>query len=240
MSSFHPFKGKVSKHFGDRLSPEDAYLSYYDTRLTREDIDSIKDDWLTDNAIQFWCEYLEQEKLKKEFPEANIILLRPVMTYLLMFENDIRALKTALPDLSKTTHVFLPVNDKHSVDQAGGTHWSLLLVSIIDGVAFHYDSLASCNKIDAMSATRKLEQLIRKPLRFMEMEDSPQQDNGSDCGVFVCILMKHLLLKRLLLTDARGKISMTMGDRQLNAWQGRKEMLKTIESFRKEGERRRS
>lgn len=35
---FHPFGGRVSKHFGETLSPDDAYLSYHDVRLTREDV----------------------------------------------------------------------------------------------------------------------------------------------------------------------------------------------------------
>lgn len=33
-----------------QLHPDDAYLSYYDVRLTKEDVDCIKDDWLTDNV----------------------------------------------------------------------------------------------------------------------------------------------------------------------------------------------
>lgn len=72
------------------------------------------------------------------------------------------------------------------------------------------------------------------------MHDSPQQENGSDCGVFVCVLMKHLLLKRLLRADASRKISMSMQDAHINARDGRKQMLKVIEERKKEGERRRS
>lgn len=72
------------------------------------------------------------------------------------------------------------------------------------------------------------------------MLDSPQQENGSDCGVFVCVLMKHLLLKRLLKADASRKISMSMKDTHVQARDGRKQMLKVIEERKKEGERRRS
>lgn len=105
----------------------------------------IKDDWLTDNSISFWEEYLEHEKLR-DFPKANIVLLRPSMAFLLMNTKDPLSLKSALPDFQKTTHIFLPVNDCRSVDVAeGGSHWSLLLVSVIDGVAFHYDSMTPAN-----------------------------------------------------------------------------------------------
>ncbi len=74
----------------------------------------------------------------------------------------------------------------------------------------------------------------------MNLDDSPQQENSGDCGVFVCILMRHLLLKRLLSANAREKVSMSMGGKLVDAKGGRKEMLTIIEEYRKEGERRRS
>ncbi len=77
-------------------------------------------------------------------------------------------------------------------------------------------------------------------MKFINLEDSPQQHNSSDCGVYVCIEMKHLLLKKLLQVNSKDKVSMSMGGKLLNAPAGRKEMLNVIESFRKEGERRRS
>jgi sentrin-specific protease 8 len=239
-SGFHPFKGRVSRHFGESLSPEDAYLSYHDIRLTKLDVDTIKNDWLTDNAIAFWEEYLEHEELSKH-PKARISLLRPSMSFMLMSTSDPLTLKEVLPDFSNTTHIFLPINDNRDVERAeGGSHWSLLLVSVIDGVSFHYDSMSSSNASCADSTSEKLSILLGKKLRLIHMNDSPQQDNGSDCGVFVCLLMKHLLLKRLLRADASHKISMSMEGRVVDASSGRRQMLQVIEDFRKEAERRRS
>lgn len=150
-------------------------------------------------------------------------------------------LKGALPDFKDTTHVFLPVNDNDDVQRAeGGSHWSLLLVSTIDGVAFHYDSMAPSNDTVARATCAKLSQLVGKKIRFIHMDDAPQQDNGMDCGVFVCLLMKHLLLKRLLRVDASKKITMSMRDHKVEAHDGRRKMLKVIEEKRKEGEKRRS
>ncbi|KAL7911776.1 hypothetical protein GGI35DRAFT_468225 [Trichoderma velutinum] len=223
-----------------QLSPEKAYLSYYDVLLTVEDIKSLKNDWLTDNNIAFWEEYLEHETLPR-FPQARIILLRPSMTFLLMKEPDMRHVQAALPDFSKVTHVFLPINDNRNVAMAeGGSHWSLLLVSVLDGIAFHYDSLGGANYAEAALATRKLGSIVGRQIRFINLEDSPQQENGSDCGVFVCLLMRHLLVKRLLVANAREKVSMSMAGKMVDSNGGRKEMLKIIENLRKEGERRRS
>lgn len=158
-----------------------------------------------------------------------------------MTQPDPIALKQALPDFTKTTHVFLPVNDNRNLSQAeGGSHWSLLLISVIDGVAFHYDSLGGSNYNEARLTTHKFGQLLGRSLSFLNLSDSPQQDNGSDCGVYVCILMRHLLLKKLLSANARQKVSMSMAGKVVDAPGARKEMLKIIEGFRREGERRRS
>ena len=111
-------------------------------------------------------------------------------------------------------------------------------MSVKDRVAFHYDSLHPSNRRDADLASRQLSQLLGHELKFLDLDDSPQQENGSDCGVFVCVVMKHLLLRRLLKADAGEKISMSMGGKHVDASGGRKEMVKVIDGFRREGERR--
>jgi sentrin-specific protease 8 len=223
-----------------QLSPEKSYLSYYDVCLTVEDMKSLKSDWLTDNNIAFWEEYLEHETLGR-YPQARIVLLRPSMTFLLMKNPNVESIASALPPMNKVTHIFMPINDNRNVNQAeGGSHWSLLLVSALDGVAFHYDSLGGSNYSEANLATRKMSELLKRPLRFIHLEDCPQQENGSDCGVFVCLLMRHLLVKRLLSANAREKVSMSMAGKMVDSSGGRKEMLRIIENLRKEGERRRS
>ncbi|KAK3192386.1 hypothetical protein K4F52_001599 [Lecanicillium sp. MT-2017a] len=237
-----PIRQRMARHFGDSLlsANDKPYLSYYDVLLTVDDVKSLKHDWLTDNNIAFWEEYLEHETLPR-YPQARIVLLRPSMTFLLMRQTDMRQVRSALPDFNKVTHIFLPVNDNRNVSDAeGGSHWSLLLVSVSDGIAFHYDSLGGANWAEANLATRKLAEIVGRPLRFINLDDSPQQENGSDCGVFVCLLMRHLLVKRLLSANAREKVSMSMAGKLVDSNGGRKEMLRIIENLRKEGERRRS
>ncbi|KAK6077691.1 Ulp1 protease family protein [Seiridium cupressi] len=251
-----PFREKFARRFGDSVwdlvlsviaphadilqlspgpSPNQPYLS-----LTYEDVKALRHDWLTDNNIAFWEEFLEREVLTK-YPQAHIVLLRPSMTFLLMKDSDTEAVKSAIPDFRGVTHIFLPINDNRNVSQAeGGSHWSLLLVSIIDGVAFHYDSLEGANNDEALLCLRRLEPVLRKKLRFHHLSECPQQDNGSDCGVFVCIIMRHLLVKRLLAVNAGEKISMSMAHKAIDAVGARKEMINIVNSLRKEGERRRS
>ncbi|KAK5675830.1 hypothetical protein LTS10_011561 [Elasticomyces elasticus] len=239
-SALHPFGGRVSRHFGHSLSPEDAILSYHDIRLTREDYDCIRNDWLTDNVIAFWQEYLERERLNA-YPKARIVLLRPSMAFMLLRTKDPLSLKAALPDFKETTHIFLPVNDCRDVTRAeGGSHWSLLLVSVIDGVAFHYDSLYPSNAQEGKMVTHNVSALLGKKLNFINLQDSPQQENSMDCGVYVCLLMQHLLIQKLLRVHADAKISMSMRGKEVDAYGGRKEMIRVIESKKREGEKRRS
>ncbi|KUI66226.1 NEDD8-specific protease 2 [Cytospora mali] len=237
--SFHSRVTRASSRLtdenGKQLSPTAPYLSF-----TYEDIKALRSDWLTDNNIAFWEEWLEREILPK-YPQARICLLRPSMTYLLMrVDNDPQGIRSALPDMTKVTHIFLPINDAVSRTQPDGSHWSLLLVSKIDGVAFHYDSLGGANNGEGQRAADRLGRLMGMPLRYQSIQDCPQQENGNDCGVFVCILMRHLLVKKLLNANAREKVSMSMSNKMIDALGARKEMIKIIESLRKEGERRRS
>ncbi|KAK4031383.1 hypothetical protein C8A01DRAFT_51517 [Parachaetomium inaequale] len=217
------------------MSSRKPYLSF-DTK----DIQALKNDWLTDSAIAFWEEWLERQVLPK-YPQARIVLLRPVVSHLLMQTTDLKNDASALPDFREVTHIFLPISDSRDRWNAdSGSHWSLLLVSAIDRVAFHYDSLDGSNYSAAKRAVDRLGWVLNVPLRFHQMEDTPQQDNSKDCGVFVCILMRHLLIKRLMETKSNEKVSMSMSGKIIDSRGGRKEMLRLVESLRKEGERRRS
>jgi Ulp1 family protease len=163
------------------------------------------------------------------------------MSFMLLQTPDPRTLREALPNFSKTTHIFLPINDCRNVTEAeGGTHWSLLLVSIVDRVAFHYDSLPPGNRMEAYTITMKLGALLNCPIRFVHLEDAPHQENSSDCGVFVCLNIRCLLLDRLLKANSNQKVSMSLAGKRVDASAGRRQMLKIIEGFRKEGVRRRS
>ena len=181
--------------------------------------------------------YIEREYLTK-IKGARIVLLRPSMSFMLMQTPDPLTLKEALPNFQRISHIFLPINDCRNPSIAeGGTHWSLLLVSVTDGIAFHYDSLDPANFNEAQHAVNQLQRLMGKPLKFMNLPDSPRQQNSSDCGVFVCIQMRYLLLKKLLMADAKQKVDMSMRSKMVNATTGRKEMFGIIDDFRKEGQR---
>ncbi|KAM3461044.1 hypothetical protein NHJ6243_005361 [Beauveria neobassiana] len=234
-----PLRERLAR-FGDSLSaPDKPYLDYFAIRLTVADVRSLKYEWLTDNIIGFWQEYLERETLPR-YPEARVCLLRPSVAIMLKADKvDDTAMAGNLPDPSKVTHLFLPINDNVELSEpSGGSHWSLLLVSLRDGRAFHYDSSGETNRKHANDTTVRLARVLHRKLDFVHLEDTPNQGQTSDCGVYVCLLMRHLLVKRLLSASARSKVNMSMGGKVVDSSGGRKEMLGIIENLRKEAERR--
>jgi sentrin-specific protease 8 len=96
-------------------------------------------------------------------------------------------------------------------------------VSVIDGLAFRYDSPSPSNYNEAILATDKISKLLGKPLRFKNLH-SPQQQKSSDSGIYMCIAMKHLVLKRLLSAPARNKVSMGMGMKIIDVSGARKQI----------------
>ncbi|KAJ4344513.1 uncharacterized protein N0V89_012256 [Didymosphaeria variabile] len=193
-------------------------------------------------------QYLENEELHK-FPKAKIQLFAPSMaTFLKHNETSIcRDVLGQMPDLAenRTTHVFIPVNSDEKTDHdldsyrpsdlSAGTHWSLLVISLIDNVAFHYDSLDGVNKKDAMQLLTGIEAALPVPrtLRYVDMHDSPQQPDGWNCGIFAIVIMKHLLLKRLLRADANQKITMSMRDEDID-YEGARKMIRALIEERRE------
>ena len=106
-------------------------------------------------------------------------------------------------------------------------------MSTSDRASFHYDSLNSANRRHGEAISKKLGQLLGKNLAFQDLEDSPQQANSSDCGVFVCLTMRHVLESRLLKRKRGEKVSMSMGGREVDAASGRKMMLRLLEDQRR-------
>lgn len=188
--------------------------------------------------------YLQREFLT-EFKNSKIVLLQTGAAMMLK-DMPVEQIKVgeSIPDLDGVTHMFVPVNDDDQSQDIGrgngGSHWSLVLVSLVDGVAFYYDSIASTNVVEANRIIKKLAAVLGMQLRFIPLNDTPQQENGSDCGVYVCMFMEHLLLHRLLMVKTNEKVSMSMGGKHIDAREGRRKMLRVIEERRREGEKRRS
>ncbi|KAI5802529.1 hypothetical protein FPQ18DRAFT_313868 [Pyronema domesticum] len=236
MSIRETIRDGIMRYRDGQMQPQETYLSYYDCTVTVEDMRSLKNDWLTDNIIGFWQEYLEHEHIARH-KECSVVLMRPSMVLLMSsFRNQdvTHLIDGPLANLKNATHIFLPVNDNEDYTRPeGGTHWSLLIVGLKDRVAFHYDSLNSCNVQTAKVIHRVLERILQIEIAFTDLVDTPQQDNGFDCGVHVCWAMRYLLTRRLLVAEREKRVSMNLGGKHCRAGKIRKEIYGIAEQLRK-------
>lgn len=194
----------LSKH----LKNDEKLVQFFDVSIYKEDLDNLKDDeWLNDNNISFVYEYLERYLLHK-YPKLvsdSIFLVRPSMVYLLANFPNPPELKGVLPPLESPTarFIILPINDNDDVEAVeSGSHWSLVVISLLDKTAYIYDTLERSNEKEAKEVIDKVSKYLNNGTKFniRIIENTPQQINGSDCGIMVSQLT-GFLLSRLLDLD---------------------------------------
>jgi len=127
------------------------------------------------------------------------------------------------------THIFVPINEG-GITGEDGVHWSLVVISLADGVAFHYNSSPILQI--AEETVHQIERLAGKPLRFAELSNVPQQRNGNDCGIYMCMFMEELLVNRLLMKDSSEKVSMSLKKWNFHPKSARKRMRHIIRQER--------
>lgn len=211
--------------------PDRIVLEFYDVSVYREDLDNLhEDEWLSDNNLSFAYEYLEHTTLKHfKAKSPNMIqLFKPSIAYLLLHAPDVSAVRTALPPADKARFLFLPLNDNPDVEAVeGGTHWSLMVVSVYDRKALYYDSMNNGYVTAAgVQMSKQLSKLLGFHLELVSVA-TPQQMNGSDCGIIVAEITA-LLLNRLVSTDGHKPINLGLENVSLLASAGRTFILSKI------------
>lgn len=217
--------GKLISKLKLRGSQDDPILQYHDVTVYENDLRNLQDnEWFNDNNISFLYEYLDCTVLN-EF--SSIALLRPSLSYLLLHTVDPKDLRTVLPSFKSTEFIFLPINDNPDVTAIeGGCHWSLLIVSLIDKKALHYDTLNGANNYAARKTSTNLEMLLDTKLDYYPVH-TPQQSNMADCGILVCEITS-ILVKRLINASKDGRIELGLSNYNLVAPAGRTYMLLLI------------
>jgi sentrin-specific protease 8 len=127
------------------------------------------------------------------------------------------------------THIFLPLGE--------GKHWSLLVFSVLDHVVFHYDSMAGYHDKLARTVTNKMAGYLGEEMQLVKLKDTPQQDDGSSCGMYVIWFIKHLLVRRLLRVEKNQEVDMSLGGKNVDPQRMRRELLRIVENLRKKAAR---
>ncbi len=164
-----------------------ALVSFHESSLYEEDLRGIKNGWLTSNAIDFYFCFLQHKKLK---PGPDVALLPPATVFLVSMADDDEEAADMVSSfqLPSARLVLAPLNNQSGMTVGDGSHWSLLVFDRKTDAFLHYDSSRGLNRHVAVQVAAKLKGLVNATSADVhEIKDAPQQDNGRDCGVFVCL-----------------------------------------------------
>ncbi|KAK0724523.1 hypothetical protein B0H67DRAFT_568153 [Lasiosphaeris hirsuta] len=216
-------------------------FQYHGTVVEREDVENVRNsDRVTDAMMEFWSKFAHATEIRKYGTKAQIPILTPFLVSLLINTPDPSTLRSILPD-KNSTHVFLPIPNPGSTE--GGPFWSLLVISIIDSAAFYYDfhpespvsyeqragSHSSTHGGMGRLACRKFAQVLNQPFYFRTINVPQTAAPDSDCGLWVCFLLKDVLVPRLMSLPCSENVSMRINDVIFNNASQRRKMMAEIE-----------
>ena len=177
-----------------------------DARLYPHDVALLQPrQWLNDQLIAFAF-----EELGARFSGEAVVLLEPATVYMALMLQDSATMREMLSvggtpslaeRLAKAKLVLMPINDKDDPEaHSGGSHWSLLAFRVVASTGErrfeHYDSCAQSNRGKAEAVAKCLAPLLCESgvrgCGFAGMEDTPQQANGHDCGLYTIAIAEAL------------------------------------------------
>ncbi|KAI8342751.1 hypothetical protein BC941DRAFT_413737 [Chlamydoabsidia padenii] len=177
-------------------------LHYHDIMLEETDMATLEEgQWLNDNIMSFYMEYIERQVIPGD--SNDMLLLRPTMSQLIAHTpgNPKDLIGVLPPHLDKRRLIFVPINNGTPETANNGTHWALLVYSRPTNTFYYYDSLHSTNIEEGRNTSKRMISLFGtgktllskvKPPDFIPLS-TPQQSNGTDCGLMVIGIMDCLI-----------------------------------------------
>lgn len=168
--------------------------------ITRSDIQTLNWSpltWLNDEVINFYMELLgERSRQNENLPEVHAM-----NTFFLprLLDNGYSGVRrwTRKVDIFSFDIIPVPVHK--------GIHWCMAIIHLKNKTIKYYDSMGAPNNqaLNALAEYLKSESLDKKKTEFdlsgwtMEnVRNIPQQENGSDCGVFSCMYAEFITRNR--------------------------------------------
>jgi Ulp1 family protease len=181
--------------------------------IYKSDIERLKNPtgWMNDTIIDAFGACIE-----RDLPENDLLVLSSLGSVHNMKDILIgseRQWQETLKNVSRNSTIVLPFN-------SGNLHYSVIVVDCNRQIMYHFDSFANYTRIDRIIAlmnclgdklTCSSSQLF--PSATWEKKISqccPQQNNGYDCGVYVCYFM--FTIKKLVEANSMDKISLCIHD----------------------------
>jgi Ulp1 family protease len=195
-----------------------VHLSWITGRILQEDIELLAQPcgWLNDSCVAYFMQWLSLILDLSPSPTAckatGFVLMDPCAGFMLQHEEDVDDIDLDSVGLDPANQfIFLPVNNGDiCAESYSGTHWSLLVWAPY-GKLYTFDSSGSTNAASVKATARGLVKYflhcstsakIILPERVAQVLQAstdvisvacPQQQNGYDCGIFVCAFTEFLV-----------------------------------------------
>lgn len=156
--------------------------------------------WLSSNAID-----LQLAILEKATENSSICLVGPGASNLVCMMDDEREIREFAEPLNfgGKTVILIALNNNTEIslkNASNGTHWSLLVYKRGKGF-FHFDSASPTNRIFAKNAAKKFSAAVgatkEEEKNGVEEQNCARQQNGYDCGVYVCCNIERIINEEL-------------------------------------------
>ncbi|XP_062131404.1 sentrin-specific protease 8-like [Drosophila sulfurigaster albostrigata] len=165
-------------------------LSFHDACLRMSDVQLLRGpQWLNDQILSFYYEYLSHIKYKNN---DDVYFVTPEVTQCMKYMDD-SELKIIFEENNAAlkSFIFFALNDNETAE-AGGTHWSLLVLSRPEKSFFHFDSYGNSNSVPSIELISKVKDSLGvRQAKFRPMR-CLQQANGYDCGIHVICMTDHI------------------------------------------------
>lgn len=171
----------MSDHNDD--DDDEMVLSFHETLLRKSDVALLQGPrWLNDHIISFYLEYLDMVVFKNNY---NMLFVSPEVTQCLKIisEDQINIFLEPLDAVHKA-FIFFPINDNER-NQAGGSHWSLLVFSRPEKLFYHFDSMNQSNERHCEKLIRKIKSHLNVGAVSLRAAQCLKQTNTYDCGIHV-------------------------------------------------------
>ena len=175
-------------------NPSSEVLSdAFKLQLTRKDISTLGGlNWLNDEIINFYMNMIMERGKQKDFPSVHAF---NTFFYPKIVSSGHSGVKrwTRRMDIFSMDYIMVPVHL--------GMHWCLATVDMRNKEIRYYDSMGGTNNLclNALKQYLQDESLDKRKVVFdtsnfklINVQDIPQQMNGSDCGMFACKFAEYI------------------------------------------------
>lgn len=181
--------------------PDQMLISKFNMSITRRDIATLLGKtWLNDEVINFYMNLLtERGELRHEEGLPKVYAMNTFFVPRLL-QSGHSGVRRWTRKVDIFTYDVLPVPV-----HVGGVHWCMAIIHMRDRSIKYYDSMGTPNPkiLTALEAYLREESMDKRQRPFdtsgfhiESVKDVPQQNNGSDCGVFSCMFAEFICRDR--------------------------------------------